>query len=122
VRCRGWEGEFTNLFTHRWINTFMRTDGYESKHEIPLVIVFSPFLHRNCTCIMHKWTLYYAIDLIKNLWCEVSMSIILAYMLAPAGADFDFASILSRLQLINTFKILYRWSIYRNEWKRRFVH
>ena len=30
------EGQkFTNLFTHRWINTFMRTDGYESKHKIP---------------------------------------------------------------------------------------
>lgn len=30
----GGGGEFTNLFTHRWINTFMRIDGYECKHDI----------------------------------------------------------------------------------------
>lgn len=44
-RMRG--EEFTNLFTHRWINTFMRTDGYESKHKIPRYCIFGPFFPEN---------------------------------------------------------------------------
>lgn len=43
---------FPNLFTHRWINTFMRIDGHKRKQRSSLP--YSCISHLQCTCIMQN--------------------------------------------------------------------